>query len=86
MKFEKGFDKSRKRARKGLKYIRSCFNCDYYYKAVGDKEEVCQNPNVSEYDLVVDNNNISCTYWAQISDNKKKENSLFIGTGRNRKL
>ena len=87
MKFDRGFSTSRKKAKKGVKYIRSCFNCDCYYKAVGDTEEVCQNPNVSDYDLVIDGNNIFCTYWKPISDEEPKdENSLFIGTGRNRRL
>ena len=83
MSFERGFNVSRKKAKKGIKYLRSCFNCNYFYKAVGDEDEVCQNPNVSEYDLVVDNNRVYCTYWSPI---KEEKDSLFIGTGRNRKL
>lgn len=78
MKFEKGYSFSRKKAKKGIKYIRSCFNCDYFYKAIGDSDEMCQNPNVLEYDLVVDNNNIYCTYWCLVREN---DNTTFSRIG-----
>lgn len=80
--FNRGFAESRKKAKKGIKYIRSCFNCIYYYEAVGDGEEMCQNTNVSEYDLVVDGNNIYCTYWKPLDSKENK----FNKTGRDREL
>lgn len=73
--FTRGYKESRERLAKNPYYCRSCFNCDYYYQAVGDKEECCQNSNVLEYDMVVDKNNVYCVHWVQSkrSDNK----SLF---------
>jgi hypothetical protein len=45
------------------KYMRSCFNCKYYYRAIGDSTELCQNNNVLKYDMIVSDNNIYCTQW-----------------------
>lgn len=84
MKFSKGYGESREKVKKAVKFMRSCFNCEYYYKTISDKEEVCQNSNVTQFDLVVeDNNNAYCCYWKQ--SGRKSDNSLFKGgIGRNR--
>ena len=75
MKFERGYNLNRERVMNNVRYNRSCFNCDFYYQAVGDKEEVCQNDNVSKYDMTVTENNAYCIYWAPIKG--KKDKSLF---------
>lgn len=82
--FNRGYKEVRDKVSKGIKYTRSCFNCDYYYKTMSDKGEMCQNPNVTEFDMVTDKNNIYCCYWGQ--SERKDKNSLFKGTGRNRVL
>ena len=61
--FNRGFKEVRQRVEKGSKYTTSCFNCEYYYQAVGDKTEVCQNPEVLKYDMVVSETSIYCTKW-----------------------
>ena len=61
--FNRGFGEVRQRVEKGSKYTMSCFNCEYYYQAVGDKTEVCQNPEVLKYDMVVTETSIYCTKW-----------------------
>ena len=82
-KFSRGYSESRERVKKSVAFSRSCFNCDSYYQGVGDKEEVCQNSSVLEFDMTVDGNNIYCVYWKQCA--KKDENSLFKNTlGRSR--
>lgn len=84
MKFNRGYKESREKVKKSAKFTRSCFNCDFYFKTMSDKEEVCQNLNVTQFDLVTDENNIYCCYWRQ-SERKSSEDSLFKGgTGRNR--
>lgn len=84
MNFSKGYKDSREKVKRSAKFTRSCFNCDYFYKTISDKEEVCQNPNVTQFDLVTEENNIFCCYWRQ-SERKEDSNSLFKGgTGRNR--
>ena len=84
MNFSKGYKDSREKIKRSAKFTRSCFNCDYFYKTMSDKEEVCQNPNVTQFDLVTEENNIFCCYWRQ-SERKEDSNSLFKGgTGRNR--
>lgn len=84
MNFSKGYKDSREKVKRSAKFTRSCFNCDYFYKTMSDKEEVCQNPNVTQFDLVTEENNIFCCYWIQ-SERKEDSNSLFKGgTGRNR--
>jgi hypothetical protein len=79
--FTRGYDHFREKLSKNPYYSRSCFNCAYFYQAVGDKEEVCQNPDVIEYDMVVDDNNVYCVHWkpsSSVKDNK----ALFKKTGR----
>ena len=83
MKFNRGYKESREKVVKSAKFTRSCFNCDFFYKLMSDSEEVCQNPNVTQFDLVVDNNNAYCCYWKQ-SSRKSEDSSFKGGTGRNR--
>lgn len=61
--FNRGYNEVRQRVEKGSRYTMSCYNCDYYYQAVGDKTEVCQNPEVLKYDMVVSETSIYCTKW-----------------------
>lgn len=61
--FNRGYNEVRQRVEKGSRYTMSCYNCDYYYQAVGDKTEVCQNPEVLKYDMVVTETSIYCTKW-----------------------
>ena len=74
--FTRGYSESREKVSKSAMFTRSCFNCDYFYQAVGDKEEVCQNTNVLKFDMVFDNNNMYCVHWTQ-SKRTKDETSLF---------
>lgn len=83
MQFSRGYSDSRNKVKKAVKFMRSCFNCDFFYKTMSDKEEVCQNPNVTQFDLVVEDNNAYCCFWKQ--SGRESEDSLFKkGTGRNR--
>ena len=61
--FNRGFKEVRQRVEKGSRFTMSCYNCDYYYQAVGDKTEVCQNPEVLKFDMVVTETSIYCTKW-----------------------
>lgn len=61
--FNRGYREVRQRVEKGSKYTMSCYNCEHYYQAVGDKTEVCQNPEVLKYDMVVTETSIYCTKW-----------------------
>lgn len=61
----------------------SCFNCAYYYQAVGDKEEMCQNDKVLEFDMITEGHLVYCTHWELSTPGT--DNSLFKRkTGRNR--
>ena len=61
--FTKGYSDVRQRVEKGSRFTMSCYNCDFYYQASGDKEEVCQNPDVLKYDMVVTDTSIYCNRW-----------------------
>jgi len=61
--FSKGYTEVRRRVEKGSRFTMSCYNCDYYYQAVGDQEEVCQNPDVLKYDMVITETSIYCNKW-----------------------
>lgn len=74
--FTRGYNDVRKRIEKGSHFIKSCFNCAYYYQAVGDKEEVCQNPDVLKYDMVITDSSIYCNRWA-MSPRKQSTKNLF---------
>lgn len=74
--FTKGYGEVRKRVGKGSRYTMSCYNCDFYYQASGDKEEVCQNPSVLEFDMILTDNNIYCSKW-RMSRRMSSAKSLF---------
>lgn len=80
--FTRGYDESRERLAKNPYYTRSCFNCACYYQASGDKEEVCQDPDVLPYDMVVTENNVYCLRWRPSSTKKTEQQSLFKRHGR----
>lgn len=61
--FTRGYKPVRDKLKKSPRYIQSCFNCKHYYQAIGDKEEMCQNPNVVEYDMVYEKGLIYCLRW-----------------------
>ncbi len=61
--FSRGYDDVHRRMSKNPKFIMSCYNCEYYYQASGDKEEVCQNPEVLKYDMVITDTTIYCSRW-----------------------
>ena len=82
--FTRGYNESRERLAKNSYYTRSCFNCDYYFQASGDKEEVCQNPNVLQFDMVVTDNNVYCIHWMPSTSNKTEQQLLFKKSGRSR--
>lgn len=73
--FSRGYKESRERLAKNSTFSRSCFNCKYFYQASGDKEEMCQNQSVLQYDMVATPTNVYCLKWEQSSSNK--ENKLF---------
>lgn len=62
----RGFSDVHEKMSKSSKFIRSCYNCDSYFQAPGDKDECCQNPNVTQYDVAITENNICCSYWKPV--------------------
>lgn len=43
--------------------IINCFSCKYFYQSEEDEKELCQNPEVLMYDMVLDGNRIYCNFW-----------------------
>lgn len=78
--FSRGYDDVRKRVEKGSRYTMSCYNCDFYYQASGDMEEVCQNPDVLKYDMTVTDTSIYCNRWV-ISRRSSTAKSIFKKDG-----
>ena len=74
--FTRGYDDVRRKVEKGSRFTMSCYNCDFFYQAVGDKEEVCQNPDVLKYDMVVTETSIYCNRWA-LTKRKQSVKSMF---------
>ena len=75
--FTRGYQESREKLLKNPRYTQSCFNCGYYYNAVGDKEEVCQNEDVVEYDMVVTETSVSCIKWIPPFKKSTEQQSMF---------
>lgn len=75
--FSRGYGECRERLSHNPYYTRSCFNCAYYYQSFGDKEEVCQNTDVLEYDMVVEGNNIYCVKWKASSADRTEQQKMF---------
>lgn len=74
--FSRGYSDVRKKVEKGGRFTKSCYNCDFFYQAVGDKEEVCQNPDVLQYDMVVTKTSIFCNRW-KISHREVSVKGMF---------
>lgn len=74
--FTRGFEENRKKILNNPYYIRSCFNCIYYYRTSKDTDEMCQNSNVISYDMLITKNNICCLKWTPIK-NEKNTSSIF---------
>ena len=62
----RGYSEVHEKMTKSGKYMKSCYNCEYYYQAPGDKDECCQNSNVTQYDVVVTENNVCCSFWKPV--------------------
>lgn len=76
---ERGYGKSRERVEKSVRFSRSCFNCEWYYKTMEDDEEVCQNQDVTKYDVIFDGNRVYCSYWKLVVDGS---DSMFHNRSR----
>lgn len=63
MKVQRGYKDVREKLNKSPKFSMSCTNCKYYYQAVGDLEECCQNTEVLEYDMTFEENRVYCLRW-----------------------
>lgn len=74
--FSKGYSELRNRMNKRSKYTMSCYNCQFYYQGDGDKEEVCQNPEVLKYDMVITESSIFCNRW-QLVHRQETAQSIF---------
>lgn len=61
--FTKGYGEIQSKVSKRNKFIMSCYNCEYFYQAMGDTEEMCQNSEVLRYDMIITENNICCAKW-----------------------
>lgn len=74
--FTRGYGEVRQKVEKGSRFTMSCYNCDHFYQAVGDKEEVCQNPDVLKYDMVITETSIYCNRW-ELTKRKQSVKSMF---------
>lgn len=79
--FVKGYAPIRRILERGSRYTRSCYNCDFFYQAPGDDEEVCQNENVLKYDMVVTESGIYCNQW-KLCARRTDAKSLFRKGGK----
>jgi hypothetical protein len=81
--YHRGFAPVDARLARYARFSRSCYNCDSYYQASGDGDEVCQDPEVTQYDMVITENNIFCSRW---KPPKRKEQMSVKSIFKNQKL
>ena len=65
--FGRGYSEVKEKAKNKSRYVMSCNNCDYLYD---DKngEEVCNNPDVLSFDIIVDDDGrVYCHHWKTVS-------------------
>ena len=74
--YVRGYSPVRRILERGSKFTRSCYNCDYYYQAPGDDEEVCQNEEVLRYDMIVTEAGVCCGQW-RLCARKTDAKTLF---------
>lgn len=74
--YVRGYAPVRRILERGSRYTRSCYNCDFFYQAPGDDEEVCQNENVLKWDMIVTESCIYCNQW-RLSARRTDAKSLF---------
>ena len=55
------------------RYVKTCNNCHYYYAKKFEKEEYCQNDQVTQYDIVIEGSTCFCCYWKPPQRVKKTE-------------
>jgi len=77
--FNRGYKEVKEKVNKYPKIFMSCLNCVYYYQAVGDKEECCQNTEVLQYDMVVEDTRVYCIRWETNYFKKEKPKNPFKG-------
>ena len=73
MLFNRGHSELNERLEKRSRFTMSCYNCDYFYQTEEDSEEVCQNPTVLKYDMVVSESNVYCNQWTNCKDKQDQE-------------
>lgn len=79
--FVKGYAPIRRILERGSRYTRSCYNCDFFYQAPGDDEEVCQNESVLKYDMIVTESGIYCNQW-KLCSRRTDAKTLFRKGGK----
>lgn len=69
--FSKGYGAVREQTNRCAVYLKSCESCDFFSQEDGDTEELCQNPNVTRYDMSVTETNICCSLWKACEGSSK---------------
>lgn len=71
--FTRGFKELKEKQQKGIKFIRHCNSCHFYFSEVEGQEECCQNESVLPYDVVMTEDSIFCHYWLSPQNKDIKE-------------
>jgi hypothetical protein len=74
---KRGFNQFRKQVRdkKGTaRQVANCLSCKFY-----TKEEECNNPNVTEFDMVYEDHRTFCTFWKgfEYDNGRRKDDDLW---------
>jgi hypothetical protein len=63
IQFTEGSQDIRERVKKYARFSRSCDNCNDFYQAPRDTEELCHNNNVLQYDICSEGSRVYCSFW-----------------------
>ena len=65
-RLNRGYKEVSEKVMRNPKFFRSCYNCYYFYQSREDREELCQNPDVLEYDMVIEEDRFYCIKWRPV--------------------
>lgn len=59
----KSFRSTVKEDKNGLRRIRNCKTCKFFYPEEGEQEDICHSNSVTKFDIVQEGDLIFCAYW-----------------------
>ena len=76
--FHEGYGEVSDRLSKRNKYLMSCKSCVHFFQTHDDEYELCQNENVTEFDMVNTESSVYCSYWQPVGGVSEREKRMSM--------